>query len=154
VLRLCRLLLQDPDEAEDACQDVLAKLLARGGVDLASPFLDRWLARVTVNACRDRRRSGWWRWWRMRGRDVDELVLTASDPTPEEAVVALETRREIWRAFQALSVRQQEVFALRHVHGLSTAEVASTLGVTDGSAKRHLHRAVHRLRAALEGLRR
>src|SRR6185295_6691966 len=83
VLRLCRLLLDDPDEAEDARQDVLTKLFARGAVDLASPFLDRWLARVTVNACRDRRRSGWWRWWRMRGRDVDGLVLTADDPTPE-----------------------------------------------------------------------
>ena len=47
--------------------------------------------------------------------------------------------------------RQQEVFALRHVEGFSTAEVAETLDLSTGSAKRHLFRAVQRLRDALQG---
>ena len=65
--------------------------------------------------------------------------------------VAAETRHRIWAAFRHLSRRQQEVFALRHVEGFSTAEVAETLDLSTGSAKRHLFRAVQRLRDALQG---
>jgi len=111
---------------------------------------DRWVTRVTVNACRDRRRSAWWRRLRDAGVPLHEDQLTAPGVGPEDALLAAETRRRIWAAFRRLSRRQQEVFALRHVEGFSTAEVAETLDVSAGSAKRHLFRAVQRLRAALQ----
>ena len=57
----------------------------------------------------------------------------------------------LWQAFQALPARQREVFALRYVEGWSTAAVAEALGLTVGSVKRHLFRAVRRLRQTLGG---
>jgi RNA polymerase sigma-70 factor (ECF subfamily) len=151
--RLCRLLLRDATEAQDVAQEVLLKLLQEQRAGRAHEAWDRWLTRVTVNACRDRRRSGWWRWWRDRHAELHETDLPAAWPTPEEALVGVETRRRIWIAFRQLSPRQQEVFALRHVEDLSTADVAMTLGLTEGSAKQHLFRAVRHLRLALRGVR-
>jgi RNA polymerase sigma-70 factor (ECF subfamily) len=60
-------------------------------------------------------------------------------------------RAQIWRAFRMLSVRQQEVFALRYLEGWSTEAVADALGLSAGSVKQHLFRAVHRLRAVIGG---
>src|SRR5262249_53977253 len=64
VLRLTRLLLDDRQEAQDVAQEVFLKLVrAYPGADRSMRW-GPWLTKVTVNACRDRRRSGWWRWWR------------------------------------------------------------------------------------------
>lgn len=148
VLSLCRLLLADIHEAEEVCHEVFVKLFEQRA---APPVPERWLTRVAVNACRDRRRAGWWRRWRERGEELVEAEHAARGPTPEEAALGLEQRQGIWRVFRRLSARQQEVFALRLLEGWSTDEVAETLGLSSGSVKRHLFRATHQLRAALRG---
>ncbi len=79
--------------------------------------------------------------------------MSSRDPTPEEQSVSREQREQIWRLFRGLSPRQQEVFALRYVEEWSAEEVAQMLGVTPGSVKRHLFRAVRHLRKALGGQR-
>lgn len=153
VRRLCRLWLSDADEAEDVSQEVFLKLLRqhqRGGNTIV---WGAWLTRVTVNACRDRRRSGWWKWWRERHQEFNEADLSGQASTPEQEMLSLERRRHVWQAFRKLSSRQQEVFALRLVEGCSTAEVADILGVSPGSIKRHLYRAVQQMRKTLRGLR-
>ncbi len=153
VRRLCRLLLIDPDEAEDVSQEVFMKLLQEQRAGREPRSWDAWVTRVTVNACRDRRRSGWWRWWRTGHQELREDNLVAPGATPEDALLGVEARERIWTAFRQLSPRQQEVFALRHVEGFSTAEVAAALGTSAGSTKRHLFRAVRHLRTVLGGLR-
>jgi len=108
-----------------------------------------WLTRVVVNACRDRRRAGWWIRFRRWTDRVEELALSTPDPDPADATARRETRRQIWLAFRELPARQREVFVLRHVEEYSTAEVADALGLSSGSVKRHLFRAIRRLREAL-----
>jgi len=151
VVRLCRLLLSDPHEADDVTQEIFLKLFQMHQRGDRSVAWGPWLTRVTVNACRDRRRSGWWKWWRERHQEFVEADLPANTRTPEHEAMSGEQRRQVWRAFRELSARQQEVFVLRQVEGWSTEEVADTLGVSPGSIKRHLYRAVHQLREALRG---
>jgi RNA polymerase sigma-70 factor, ECF subfamily len=153
VLRLCRLLLSDPDEADDVAQEIFLKLLRQHRLGSNSVAWGPWLTRVTVNACRDRRRSGWWKWWRERHQDFEEADLPGRGLTPEQDALGRETRQEVWRSFQQLSARQQEVFALRHIEECSTEEVANILGLSPGSIKRHLYRAVHQMRKTLGGSR-
>ena len=110
-----------------------------------------WLIRVTINACRDRQRSGWWKWLRPSKEEFQEADHPSHGQTLEEVVLGREVRTRVWRSLRELSPRQQEVFILRHVEGWSTVEVAENLGLTTGSVKRHLFRAVCHLRKALRG---
>lgn len=150
VMRLCRVLLADEDEAADVAQEVFAKLHHAYTSERRTIEWPAWLTRVTVNACRDRRRSGWWRWWRERGVELDGAQLRSTVRTPEDEVIGLETQLRIWGAVRRLPQRQREVFALRQIEGLSTDEVADALGIAAGSVKRHLFRAVSHLRRTLE----
>jgi len=151
ILRLSRLLLSDPDEADDVTQDVFLKLFQACQTEQRTMVWGAWLTRVAVNACRDRRRSGWWKWWRQRHTEFVEADFPGSGLTPEQALLSNEKRGAVWESFRELSVRQQEVFVLRQLEGWSTREVAETLGLSPGSIKRHLYRAVHQMRKALRG---
>ena len=147
--RLCRLMLGDPQEAEDVVQEVFLKAHEAERLGRAPMDWGAWLTRVAVNACRDRRRAGGWMRLRLRSTHIDDLPLVADTQAPSEAAVGEETRRRIWVAFRALPRRQQEVFALRYVEEQPTADVALALGLSPGSVKRHLYRAVRHLRRAL-----
>ena len=145
LLRLCRLLLRHPQEAEDVAHEVFLRLVESDrGTDRAVAW-GPWLTRVAINACRDRQRTAWWRLW----HGAPEVELVDRDPTPEAAALTGETREHIWHAFRKLSQRQREVFVLRHLEAWSTRDVAEALGLSTGSVKRHLFRAVERLRKAL-----
>ena len=151
VLRLCRLLLDDPQEAQEVAQEVFLKLARTYEVPDRSIKWGAWLTRVAVNACRDRQRSGWWQQWRQRRRVIEDVELVDGHPTPERAAISREERDRIWGAFRQLPRRQREVFVLRHLEEWSTQDVADALGLTTGSVKRHLFRGVERLRKVLGG---
>jgi RNA polymerase sigma-70 factor (ECF subfamily) len=114
---------------------------------------DAWLTRVAVNACRDRRRAGGWMRLRLRSTHVDDLPLVANTPAPSDVAIGEDTRRRIWAAFRTLPRRQQEVFALRYIEEQPTGDVALALGLSQGSVKRHLFRALRHLRRTLEDAR-
>lgn len=149
--RLCRLLLADGQEADEVVQEVLVKALEarrrQGPPDDWGP----WLTRIAVNTCHDRRRAGWWRRFQRASEQVETVPLADGGPTPEDVAISSETRGQIWRAFRSLPDRQREVFVLRHLEGWTGPEIAASLGLSHGSVKRHLFRAVHRLRATLGG---
>lgn len=151
VLRLCRLLLMERREAEDVAQEVFLKLVQEHRKDSAIRSWEAWLVRVTVNACHDRRRSVWWKWWRSHDDGLREDDLPSYNPTPEEQYLDREDREQIWQALQRLSARQREVFVLRRIEGWSSDMVAEALGVTIGSVKRHLFHALRHLNHALGG---
>lgn len=151
--RLGDLLLLDREESQEVVQEVFLKAHNVQGTPNEPAEWGGWLTRVTVNACRDRRRAGWWIRFRRRGESVDPLTLPTTDPTPEEMAVGAETIRRIWGQFAQLPRRQREVFVLRYVAGCSTDEVATMLSVGTGSVKRHLFRAIRRLRALIGDVR-
>lgn len=150
VFQLCRVLLVDRHEAEEVAQEVFLKLVKECRTDTHVLSWEAWLTRVTVNACRDRRRSAWWKWWREEHTEFQEAELPSPSLTPEEQILSREQQERIWRFFRALSPRQREVFALRRLEGLSTEEAAEALGLAVGSIKRHLFHAIRHLRKALE----
>jgi len=148
VLRLSRLLLADADEAADAVHDVFLRV-ARAFQAAPPDDWNAWITRVTVNVCRDRRRSGWWRWWRRHGVELDPNETPGPGATPEQEAVRREEHGRVWAVLRRLPARQREVFVLRHLEGFATNDVAALLGIASGSVKRHLFRAVHALRRAL-----
>jgi len=152
LLRLGRLLLDDAAEAEEIVQDVFVKAIQAHRVGVVPIEWGPWLSRVMVNACRDRQRAGWWAWSRRRRSTFEGLELVDHRlVSPEQAASSAEWRARVWEVFRTLPRRQREVFALRYIDDCSTAEVASALKMSPGSVKRHLFRAVERLRRALGG---
>jgi RNA polymerase sigma factor (sigma-70 family) len=149
--RLCRLLLADDQEAEEVVQEVFVKALESQGRQGPPEDWAPWLTRIAVNACHDRRRAGWWRRFQRWSEQVETVPLVDGGPTPEDKAIGSEIQRRIWQAFRSLPSRQREVFVLRHLEGWSGPEIATALGLSTGSVKRHLFRAVHRLRATLGG---
>ncbi|HEX4209325.1 MAG TPA: sigma-70 family RNA polymerase sigma factor [Candidatus Binataceae bacterium] len=148
ILGLCRLMLRQNEEAEDVTQEVFIRAFEHLRTSEPPTVMEAWLVRVAVNACRDRQRSGWWKYLRKHA-DLDEIAPPATRSSETEAITH-EREVRIWRRLQALKPQQRNVFVLRYIEGWSTAEVAASLGLTEGSVKTHLFRAVRHLRKALE----
>ena len=70
--------------------------------------------------------------------------------TPEDDLLAGETRKVILDAIDALPATQREVIVLRDLEELSATDVCNVLGVTDTYQRVLLHRARSRVRHALE----
>jgi RNA polymerase sigma factor (sigma-70 family) len=142
VFGLCRLLLRDPVEAEDATQQVF--LAAHRSVTGGSPPRDPvpWLAAIARNECRARSRS--------RRRAASELPLRAESlPDPVAAAARTADLDALWRALADLPRRQRKAFLLRELGGLSYRELGVALGVTQPAVESLLFRARKRLRDAL-----
>jgi RNA polymerase sigma-70 factor (ECF subfamily) len=71
-------------------------------------------------------------------------------PTPEEGLLAGETREVIAAAIAELPDAQRTVIALRDVEGWSAEEVREALEISDGNQRILLHRARSRVRGAIE----
>lgn len=150
--RLCVILLGDAAEAEEVIQEVFMKAWQVSAAGAPADWA-AWLTRVAVNACHDRGRAGWWRHFRRFSEWIERVPLRADVPSPVDMAISTQTQERLGRAFRALPPRQREVFVLRFVEDMPTAQVAATLGLGEGSVKRHLFRAIRRLRGSLGDLR-
>ena len=77
-------------------------------------------------------------------------IAPARWPTPEEGLLAGETRAVIGAALAELPVAQRTVIALRDVEGWSSEEVCEALEISAGNQRILLHRARSRVRSAIE----
>ncbi|MER7370086.1 RNA polymerase sigma factor [Nonomuraea wenchangensis] len=146
LVRLAYLLVGDQETAEDVVQDAFTALHRRwsrlSDHDRVLPYLRA----SVVNGCRmiHRRRSVMSR-------------LTGDRQTPsrsaEAATLLGETRREVSAAVRALPRRQREAVVLRYYLGLSEAEIAETMGISRGTVKSTVFRALKALTVKLEGKR-
>ena len=77
-------------------------------------------------------------------------IMPTSWPTPEEGLLAGETREVIAGAIAKLPAAQRTVIALRDVEGWSSEEVREALEISAGNQRILLHRARNRVRTAIE----
>jgi RNA polymerase sigma factor (sigma-70 family) len=133
MVRVARLLVGSKEAAEDIAQDAFVKLYPRFET-VADP--SGYLYRTVLNACWSRHRH-----WR-----VVERVrhLTERDEADYDEID--ETRDELKR----LRPRHRAVVVLRYYADLPLADIADILGVTTGTVKSMLHRALAELRQVVE----
>jgi RNA polymerase sigma-70 factor (ECF subfamily) len=70
--------------------------------------------------------------------------------TPEERLLAAESRNVVLAAIAQLPAAQRTVIGLRDIDGWPPQDVCEVLGISDGNQRVLLHRARTRVRAALE----
>jgi RNA polymerase sigma-70 factor (sigma-E family) len=141
---LARLLVDEPGAAEEVVQDAFVGL-HRNWRRLRDPgAAPAYLRSSVINGARSRRR-----------RKVVDLarLLPPSGAGPDETTLLADERRAVALAVRRLPRRQRECVVLRYYVDLSEAEIASTLSVSAGSVKTHLHRGLAALGVQLEDLR-
>lgn len=148
VQRLALSLLNDPDDAEDATQEVFIAA-ARALPDFrGDASLKTWLYTITLNHCR-----------RVRQKRQRQQLLRApfeklqnwlsGAPTPEESTARRESDRHLWSAVDSLSEKHRLPFILRYVHGLTALEIAEILALNEGTVHSRLHYARRYLKQKL-----
>lgn len=125
----------DWHRADDVVQNALVKLyvawprLHRGGAE------DAYARQTVIRAAIDESR----RPWRRERSGLDDWDVAArTGPDPAERV-------ELFTALRALPEMQRRTVVLRHWAGLSVAETAQELRISEGTVKSHTSRALERL---------
>ena len=140
VYRVCRSMLSQESDAEDACQEVFIKLYSRASQFAGRSSFSTWLHRIAINHCLQRiEKEG-----RRRAKGIDEH-LQDSGPSPLQRSSELESQERIDDLLARLPAHQRAVLVLREVQEFSYAEIASTLEIPEGTVMSRLARGRERL---------
>ncbi|MQY13805.1 RNA polymerase sigma-E factor [Streptomyces sp. RB5] len=142
LLRTARSMTPNPADAEDLLQTALTKTYLAWDRIEDPRALDGYVRRALLNT----RTSEW------RRRRVDEYAAgdELPEPEPEAAVDPAERqamRDAMWRAVLRLPDRQRAMVVLRYYEDLSEVQTAEVLGVSVGTVKSAVSRALAKLRA-------
>jgi len=137
---LCRRLLANPDEAEDATQDTFLAAFEELSSLRQADRLKPWLARIAVNKAhrRFRKRRLLRALGLLRGPSADFDLLPAAPGVGAEGVLEL---RRLSHVLLALSDQDRAAWLLRYVEGYKVEEVALMCGCSLATAKRRIGRA-------------
>ena len=144
ILRVCYMILQDRQQAEDALQDTFIKAW-RHMEDLRRRHIENekaWLMRIAVNTCRDYRRTAWF-------RHVDARV--AVDDLPPRLTQTEDGDRDLMLTVCALPEKYREVILMYYYQRMTEQETADVLGLSLSAVHRRLKKAEALLRESLEG---
>jgi len=144
VLSVCRTVLADSAEAEDAMQQTFlyAYRSILAGSEPRRPAA--WLSTIARNECLNRLRA------RTREPHAEAVSVRAPGaPDALNAAIAREDFHALGRTIRELPDQQREALLLREFCGLPYSEVAATIGVTESAIGSLLFRARIGLRAAL-----
>ncbi|MEU6669453.1 SigE family RNA polymerase sigma factor [Streptomyces sp. NPDC046727] len=141
LLRTARSLTANPCDAEDLLQTALAKTYVAWERIEDQRALDGYVRRALLNT----RTSQW------RKRRVDEFAcdeLPEPDPVPgdDDPAERQALHDAMWRAVMKLPARQRAMVVLRYYEDLSEAQTAEVLGVSVGTVKSAVSRALGKLR--------
>ena len=150
--------LRDVDLAETLTQECFLKAHRNWKHFRGESSALTWLMRIAINLQKDHwrnRRMQFWRHTRSNAVDVDDAGewLPSGERTVEQQLLAREQVAQVWKAVEGLSERQRTVFLLRYVEERELREIAQATGLSEGTVKAHLSRAVGRVRAELRGTR-
>lgn len=145
----------NPIDAEDISQEVFLKVYRSFSTFRKGAKIGSWLYRVTYNASIDHLRK--------RGaapEPVEDAVLESRSQAdsglpgavpsdPAAAAESSQLRDRIDRALDKVSPQEKAVFMLRHYDDLMLKDIAESLGLSIGSVKSYLFRAVRKLQKEL-----
>jgi RNA polymerase sigma-70 factor (ECF subfamily) len=138
--RIAYSVLRQREDAEDVAQEALARAYRKRG-SLRDPARFRaWLARMTWRLALDHRRAG-----KRREQREQTAVAMAAQPNAEDVAAQNEFRTRLFAAIDALPGKVRIVVVLAGIEGHNMREVASLLGVPEGTVKSRLHDARQRL---------
>ncbi|MGW0690697.1 SigE family RNA polymerase sigma factor [Streptomyces sp. NPDC002738] len=140
LLRTARSLTANPSDAEDLLQTALTKTYVAWERIEDHRALDGYVRRALLNT-----RTSQWRKRRVDEFACDELPEQEASPAPDPAEQQ-SLHDAMWRAVLKLPDRQRAMVVLRYYEDLSEAQTAEVLGVSIGTVKSAVSRALGKLR--------
>jgi RNA polymerase sigma-70 factor, ECF subfamily len=135
----------DRHDAEELVQDCFVRayraLATYPPARIRDLRLRGWLTTILLNAGRNR--------LRVRRVPTTELAFEPGAEPSDDPLTRTEDRETWARLLATLSPAQRTAVVLRHVDGLSYAEIAEATGRPEGTVKAHVHRGLAALRTAL-----
>jgi RNA polymerase sigma-70 factor, ECF subfamily len=152
VYRYCLAMLGDPAAAEDVAAEAFSNAYQAWPrfEETEDEGVRRWLFRIARNAAVDHHRRG-----RRRALLLGRLGGNGSaHATDVETVAGIRSElRQVLDAVRGLRRRDRELVGMRVAAGLSYAEIAEIVGISEQAARTATCRALARVRSALEGVR-
>lgn len=133
-VRSAQRLLGDTAAAEDVAAEALARTFAEWPRVQFLPYREAWVLRVTLNLALDTVRK--------------KVPFVRPAPAIDAEEVAT-LRVALWAALKSLPRRQREIVVLRHIAGLTDAEIAESLEISPLTVKTHMARGIAALRKRL-----
>jgi RNA polymerase sigma-70 factor (ECF subfamily) len=138
VYNLCLRMLGRPADAEDAAQETFVRAYRQLHSYQPERKFSTWLLSIAAHYCIDQlRRKSW--------VSLDSLPFfdrAAPDrEEPERATLEGEARDEMQELLSVLPLKYRTPVLLRYWYDMSNAEIAETLGLTEGAVKTRLFRA-------------
>lgn len=82
----------------------------------------------------------------------EELLIDFFDPnSPETAAEKADLKECFVKAFEELSLRDEQILRLKYLQELSHREISELLGIKESAVRKRLERARKRLRKVMEG---
>lgn len=136
VFGVALLTLGERNEARDAAQEALIKVVRGLKRYRGHAAFRTWIYRITLNTCRDfQRRRG-----RRNEIPLDEAALPVVSE-PGKAQLSKEYRRVVWQAVHALKPALREVIILHYYLDMPCAEISNVQHVPLNTVYWRLHRA-------------
>lgn len=141
--RIARAILRDDGEAEDVMQQAYVNAYVHLDQFAGKASFSTWLTKIAVyEALARSRRRGTAELHTVSESGEDTLTrIQERAPDPEHQAFATELRSLLESAVDSLPEHHRIVFTLRQIEGLSTAETAESLGISEENVKTRLHRA-------------
>jgi RNA polymerase sigma-70 factor, ECF subfamily len=151
IFRFLQASLRDRDAAECLTQDCFLKAFHALRNFRNECSMNTWLMQIAVNLLRDHlrnRRLQFWKRARRNGPPGSELDNWIADQrqSPENEVLLKERVQAFWAATELLPEKQRSVFLLRFVEEMELLEIATVMGMKEGTVKTHLFRALQSVR--------
>ena len=130
---IARNLLGNTAEAEEAVQEVFLRVFRGIASFRGQSSFATWMYRILMNWCQDT--------WRSRRRVVETADVKSLEPLARAPSTNPPLRLALEAELARLKPRLRHVFLMYEVEGFSHAEIAGTLGVSEGASKNLLYEA-------------
>ena len=145
VYKVAYLYMKDKVIAEDIFQEVFYKVMKNYASFRHESNEKTWIMRITINTCKDKLRSSWFRRVKLV-EQYEEMQELAVDPVD---LVQKEEHEYLYHAIYELAPKHKEILILFYFKEYTYEEISCILNIPIGTVQSRLSRAKSKLKKQL-----
>jgi RNA polymerase sigma-70 factor (ECF subfamily) len=155
IYNLCRHMLGNAHDAEDAAQDTFIKAYQNLNNFKPNASFYTWLYRIAVNTCLDYKKRPFFESIFKHSAETEESFQerASGEPSPEKLYENKLLGVALYKSLARLSPKLRAAIILKEIEGLSYEEVAEVLDVSSGTVKSRISRAREELKRLMKEIR-